>query len=436
MSGLEIEVQTLDKKGYMSNSADTIINECKKSGGNIKVTKEFTKNVIEIQSLPRVKVQNTLLNAMETLQEVIKMAEDQGLLIYPLCVYPGRFKPKYTRGKYFRFKSRYIHDPSITHLETRRTAFHFHYALPRGVFDHKKKFLKMQIKSKIKQTLLDSYNLAIAMDPALVTLFQPSPILDGRYIAKDSGAIFQRSGKHLPRSDLAIYNRHPIFGGLPIYKHTIADLIYTINRRYKKVKEIVRKNNLDRSIQKRYKRVLDYSWHAVRINKIGTLEHRTMDMNHPKYVIAGTVLLKYIHRKVQQDFLRVIPSDVGISHPFKQEGDKLHIPPHTYVRKKLQRWSVCEGFERKEILNYTRRLFSFGKRCTPPKFYPAIRPFERMIERKKSVSDVMMRKLEKWGYGKDDVIPDEVCAKLALSSCRQLYKEIEQSKKKIEDLTF
>ncbi len=430
LSGLEIEVKTLNSDGYIINGSDTIMKECKKINKKITIVKEFSSDMVELCSFPSVKVQNTLLNVLNNLHTVIDIAEKNDMIIYPLGLYPGSFKPDIRKSKYYQFKSSYIHNKKLAESVT-TSAFHYHYTLPRGVFDHKKKFLKFQMAPKIKQTLLDSYNMAIAMDPAMITFFQSSPLLHGKYMLKDYRAILQRTGKHLP-SD-GIYTKHPTFGGLPIYKSTVFDLINTINRRHKKVKEIVKKNNIDPSVLK-LKKVLDYSWHAVRINKLGTLEQRTMDMNHPKYVIAGAVLMKYVHRKIHQDFLRVIPSDIGIKEPFKQEGNVIHVPPHTYLRKKLQRLSICDGFENKEIRNYTKRFFMFGKRCTHPKFYDAIRPFENMINRNKSVSDVMLKRLKKWGYGRDGQVPNDVCAELALLSCKQLHKEIEKTKKSIVDL--
>ena len=76
----------------------------------------------------------------------------------------------------------------------------------------------------------------------------------------------------------------------------------------------------------------------------------------------------------------------------------------------------------------------FGKRCTPPKFYNAIRPLENMINRKKSVSDIILRKIKRMGYDIDEKIPNDVSAKIALSSCKQLYNEIEKTKKTIVDI--
>ena len=432
LCGLEIEVQTLNKQGYIVNEADTIIRACKNHNKNIPVTKECSKSMIELGSYPSVKVQNTAMNLLDNFQIMLDVAEKNDLILYPLSVYPGSFKSQMTKSKWYNIKAKVLTGRDNFLMAGKTPAFHFHYTLPRGVFDKKKTFLKPLINSKIKKTLIDSYNIAIAMDPALVTLFQSSPLLDGKYIAKDSRVLIQRTGRAFPFK--GIYSAQPKFGGLPIYKETLSDLVYTIKNRHNQFKKLMAEKNIDPSLISTYGKILDFSWHAVRINKLGTLEQRTMDMNHPKYIIAGTVLLKYIFRKIQQDFLTVVPSDIGLEEPFKVEGNVLHIPPHTHLRKKLQYLSAYEGFESKEISDYTKRFFRFAKKCTHRRYYKALRPFSHMINRNKSVSDILLDKFKKRGYSREDKIPDDICARVALSTCRQLYDEIEKTKKTIEGL--
>lgn len=431
LSGLEIEVQTLNKNGFIVPEADTIIRGCKKVNKKIPIVKECSKSMVELGAYPSVKVQNTAIDLLNNFQIMIEVAEKNDLVLYPLSVYPGTFEPVMRKNKWYKIQSKTLFGSDEFKMAGKTPAFHYHYTLPRGVFDKKKKFLKPLINSKVKKTLIDSYNLAIAMDPALITLFQSSPLIDGKYVAKDSRVLIQRTGKIFPFRGM--YHRQPKFGGLPIYKETLSDLIYVIKKRHSLFKKLAPENNIDISVVTTGK-VLDFSWHAVRINKIGTLEQRTMDMNHPKYVIAGTVLLKYIFRKVQQDFLNVVPSDIGLEEPFKVEGNVLHIPPHTHLRKKLQYFSAYEGFENKEIRDYTRRFFRFAKKCTHRRYYKAIRPLGSTINRNKSVSDILLDKFKKKGYSQEDKIPDDECAKVALSSCTQLYDEIETTKKTIENL--
>ncbi len=45
LSGLEVEVQTLNKEGYVVNEADLIIKQCRKKG--LSIVKECSKTMVE-----------------------------------------------------------------------------------------------------------------------------------------------------------------------------------------------------------------------------------------------------------------------------------------------------------------------------------------------------------------------------------------------------
>lgn len=432
MSGIEIEAFTLDKSGRVVNQADLILKEAKKINKDLPIVKECSKSMIELGSYPSVKVTNTAIDLLNTLEQVIEIAQKNNLNIYPLSVYPGKYKPQMRTKKWYNIQKNVILGREAFEMAGKTTGFHYHYTLPKGIFDLKKLSLKPLTSSKFMQSFLDSYNLGIAMDPALTTLFQSSPYFDGRYHAKDTRAMIQRTGRALPFK--GIYSKAPKFGGLPIYKSTITDLIYTIDKRYEKLKSLFEKNKIDPALVSQYGSKLQFSWHTIRVNRLGTLELRTMDMNHPKYVIAGVVMLKYIFRKIQRDFLQVRPSDIGVHEPFKIEGNVMHIPPHTHVRKKLQPQSILEGLSNKEVKNYTNRFFRFARQSTPKEFHPAIKPLANILRRNKTVSDVIVSKFKRKGFGIEDHITDKAARQVALSSCRQLLKEIERTKKTVENL--
>jgi len=77
----------------------------------------------------------------------------------------------------------------------RCVGFHCHYTLPRGIFDAQLRVLKMIIRSKIKDSMVNSYNLLIAADPALTCFMQSSPFYQGKYLGKDSRVIMYRGGE-------------------------------------------------------------------------------------------------------------------------------------------------------------------------------------------------------------------------------------------------
>ncbi|MBN1386487.1 hypothetical protein JW968_05950 [Candidatus Woesearchaeota archaeon] len=433
LTGLEVEHILLDMDGRISNDSDKIIADCKAHKKDATVVKECATSMVELGAYPSVKVKNTCVDYLDNIQLLIDVAAMHDNLIYPLSVPPLSYHPKMRHKKWYALQERLIFGgKSKYEMAGKTAAFHFHYTLPKGIFDWKKRFPKRLFRSRAAQNMLNSYNLAISMDPAMVTLMQSSPYLDGRYVAKDTRVLIQRTGRVFPFQ--GIYSTAPKLAGLPIYKHTLTDLLQVIENRHSSVKSLLVKAGLSPNLVYRYGKILQYSWHSVRVNKIGTMELRSMDVNHPKYVTAATVLLKFINRAVNLYNYDVIPSDIGIEEPFRIEGEKIYIPPHTHVRKTLQYLSAYEGFDSKEIYNYSKRFMSMARRFTDKEYYPAVKSLSSIVDRKKTVSDVLIAKFKKKGFGKKDKIPNDVCSDVMLDSTTRLLKEVYKTRKTVEGL--
>ena len=241
-----------------------------------------------------------------------------------------------------------------------------------------------------------------------------------------------RGGKKLNTME-AVYAQFQQFAGLPPYKQTLHDLLYSMKRRtirwYKLIKQAAPKID-PKTI---YPYPLDISWNPVKINKHGTLEHRGMDANFPSINLANMVLFKYAMRSIQRNFLKVLPTDVGIDNAFKQEKDMLYIPPHTVVRSKLQRASVFKGYEDKDLYKYAKRFMRFAKHQTPKKYQKLLKPIEDMIENKKSVSDKMVDYMKRRGNG-NNTISQKDAAELALHFSEKLKKDIADVEKNLSKL--
>lgn len=431
-TGLEVEVQTLNEKGYIVNKVDFLIKEIKKINRNLPLEKECAHQMLEFFSFPSVHVQNTALDILKTYKAVLEAAEKNNIVIYPLSVYPGEFRPKMRRKKWYDLKAKILGKEKFLY-SGKSIAFHCHYTLPRGVFDRKTKFLKPMLSPKIKQTLIDSYNMGIAMDPALVTFMQASPFLDGRYLAKDSRVVIYR-GDRVLKFPKAVHTGYTQYGNLPPYKQTLTDLIYTLKSRYARIKRVMGEKGIPASDITRYGRILDFCWNPVKINKHGTIEQRSCDMNYPQYFIATSVLIKYVQRKIHQDFMRVMPSEIGIEEPFKVEGNMVHIAPHTHVRKNLQYLSAYKGLEDKHMHNYCKRFLKFARSLINKRYEPVIRPIINMVDQKKTVSDMILKKAKKKGFDLGAKIPNEAAAELALSLSQGIMKRIEKVEGAVKDL--
>ncbi|MBD3313103.1 hypothetical protein GF345_01540 [Candidatus Woesearchaeota archaeon] len=425
-------MQLLDSEGNISNNADAFIKECKKKSKSIRIHKESGMHMIELASFPSVNVQNVALHMIRGLKTVYDVADMNNLIVYPFSLYPIQFTPKMREKSWYRIQQRILGKKKFS-ISGKVTGFHFHYTLPRGVFDRKTKFLKPMLNSKIKQTLIDSYNLAIATDPFLIGVMQSSPIYNNRILAKDSRVLLYRGGSAL-KYPHGMYTGYTQYGGLPPYKQTLTDLIYSLKSRHARMKRMLETHDVPARDISRYGKTLDFCWGPVRINKLGTIEQRSSDMNNMDIIIAASVLMKYVQRKVHQDFLRVIPSEIGIDEPFKVEDNILHIPPHTHVRKQLQYLSAYKGLDDHHVHNYCSRFFKFAKNVINKRYEKAIKPIGDMIDEKKTVSDQIISFIKKEGYGPEEKIPDETLKRMCLRVSEKNRRLLHRSEKIVSKL--
>jgi len=432
MLGLEVELFTLDNSGNIINAADKLIKEVNEKDKTIDVKKECAKNIVELGSFPSVNIPDTMDTLLKNFESLLLHAEKMEISIFPLGTYPGKFTPGMREEGNYKIKKG-LFGKKRFEIAGRCLGFHCHYALPWGVFDQKHLTLKKLINSKNKESLVNSYNLLIAMDPALTTFMQSSPFYQGKFIGKDSRVIVYRGGKNL-RFPEGLYSNYYSFGGLQTYKHTGTDLMNYIANKYVRWKNTLKKVDFNIKTLSKYGSILDPTWNPVKVNANGTLEQRGMDINHPMLILGISTIMKHVLKKVQEEFIKVIPSDIGLKEPFKFEKKILYIPPDSYVRTKLQRFSAYEGLENDEVYRYCKRLLKFAKSLATKKEAKFLDPFEGMIRDRKTVSDQLLNEAKKKGYKKGAELPQKAAAEIALNHSQRLFKEILLTRKLIENV--
>jgi len=430
--GLEVEMLTLDNAGKVVHKADEIIKLTKKINKKCDIVKECVKNIVEFGAFPSVRVQNTGTNLLNNIENALEAANKLDVKLFPLATYPGTFTSSIREDEKYKIQQS-IFGKEKFEIAGRVTGFHFHYELPKGVFDRKNKFIKEMGRSKNKEAMLHSYNLMVAADPILTTFCQSSPFYQGKYYAKDSRLLWYRGGKKLEFMD-GMYSNLQLLGGLQPYKQTGTDLIMTINKKYEKWEKTVTKAGAPDNFMKIYTSKLLPMWNPVKVNWHGTLEQRGMDMNHPKYLFGVAVLMKYMLKSIQQDYIVVLPSDIGIDEPFKVEGNVMYVPPHTHVRNYLQHESAYRGYQSKDLRKYIRKFMKTAKNIMHERYTPTVKKIVNQVKREKSTSDIIIQRAKRKGYGKEDTIPNDVAAEIALKSCRNMLKEIDETRKNIADL--
>lgn len=385
-TGLEIESFVIDEKGTISYNGFLLTKKVKKKYPSIEIVKECGKKMIEIGCYPDILTYNPALELINSLEKTIKIAKENHLRLYPFGTYPGKVIAKFTPDPSGKYKiQEKIFGKERFALATKAVGFHHHYTLPKSIFDYEKKDLKLLIDSKLKRSFLNSYNFEIAIDPVLTLFTQSSPFFEGKLLAKDSRMLIYRGGKKLDYPGL--YDKFQQFGGLPPYKQTETDLIRSLKRRRQRWNNLIKKADDNLKIKDLYPYKLDISWNPVKVNKHGTLEQRGMDMNYMSILLGISALIKFCLKKIQRDFIEVIPADIGIANSFKIKKGVMFVPPHTYVREHLQKASAYEGFKNNDLYEYAKRFFNFAKSLATESYYPLFNKIEKMIEKRKSVSD-------------------------------------------------
>ena len=422
LTGFEVELFIINREGYVVGEADKLLKKSK-SDRNFTIKKECAANMIEIASYPGENVRNTMGYLLRELEYLVSISEKEKIFLCPLGSYPGKFNPVMRNDRQYSIKES-IFGRNRWKIAGRCIGFHCHYTLPKGIFDAQLRVLKMLVRSKIKDSMVNSYNFLIAADPALTCFMQSSPFYQGRYIGKDSRVIMYRGGEHL-NSPNGLYANLEEFGDLPPYKLTAFDIMDIVTTRYEKWKSYIKSLGLNIKTLSLYGSILDTTWNPVKINPNGTLEQRGMDMNHPIYIAGTGAIIKWVLKRLQEEYYAVVPSEIGIKEPFKVEGDTIYIPPYPYVQNELQRLSAYKGLESGIVYDYCRRFLKLAESTMPKDRLKLIEPFKAMLGKRKTISDEIIDFAGKKGFKRSDkFISNRLAAEIALHHSERLLKEI------------
>ena len=429
--GMEIETHIIDENGSVSDRSEEIIKKVKEVDEKIPIIKECGKNMLEFGCYPSDELAIPALDLVYSLETTFEIAKKMNLTMFPFATYPGKFKPIQSSGPGYKLKKKIFGEEKFEYA-MKCTGFHNHYSLPKGVFDYKKLHLKELKNSKLSRNMISAYNFEIAIDPILTLFAQSSPFIDGNYLAKDSRMLVYRGGRKLKYDGL--YAKHQQIGGLPPYKQTVTDLMHSQLLRVKTWKKLIKKSYPNVKFEELYESPLDVGWNPVKINPHGTIEQRGMDMNFISTLVAVSVLIKSYMRKIQEEFIEVLPADFGMEEPFKFEKGILYIPPHSYVRNQLQNFSAYKGFSSKELYEYASKFFKLGKEIAEKEELILLNPIKDMLDTKDSMSDKIVNYAKSKGYYNEGKINNKDAAEMALYYSDKFYEDFLQIKQHIVDL--
>jgi gamma-glutamylcysteine synthetase len=427
--GLETEMFLLNRKGQVVNQADSILQEIK----NKHIMKECATSMIEVAAPPSEAIHVTTRTMFKNMEATLEIAEKKELSLLPLGTYPGKNMPEMRKNGTYGVKEKLFGKQRFL-IGGRCAGFHCHYDLPFNLPLIKNLSLLQFLDIKHESALINGYNMMIAMDPALTTFMQSSPFYQGQHLAKDSRMVVYRGSESL-QYPKALYAQYPNFGNLPGYKHSMFEVLDMVKEKFNDWKNCILSVGVNIKTLSLYGSLLSTSWNPVKINPIGTLEQRGMDMNHPQNIVAAAALIKYTTKRIYEDELDVIPGEIGIAEPFKVEGDRLYVPPEKYVYKDLQKASAYQGLDSKKVYAHCEGLLKFAKDSIPNEgSVKYLLPFEKMLEEKRTVSDEILKEAKKHGWIKTNQLSQKAAQNISLKHANRLFKEIVLAKRQLEKL--
>ncbi len=426
--GLETELFVINNKGKFVNKADLLLKEV---DSNRHIMKECAKSMVEIAAPPDVAIHKTSMNLLNNMENLLAVAEKKNLSLLPLGSYPGKAKPEMRTSEAYNAKMKLFGNKRFF-IAGRCAGFHCHYDLPFSLPLLKNLSLLQFLDIKHESAMINGYNMMIAMDPALTTFMQSSPFYEGKNLGKDSRMIVYRGSECLKYPN-SLYARYPEFGHLPSYKHSVFELLDMIQEKFNDWKNNILSVGVNIKSFSLYGSLLSTAWNPVKINPLGTLEQRGMDMNQPQNIIAATALIKYTIKRIYDDGLNVVPDAIGIEEPFKVEGDTLYIPPDKYVYKNLQYASAYHGLDNNSIQKYCRGLLTFARSSLNNKKSASyFHPFEKMLENRQTVADEIIKDAKKLGWKKDVDLTQNNAKEIAIEHANKLFKSILFAKKQMK----
>ncbi|MFH1306126.1 MAG: glutamate-cysteine ligase family protein [Candidatus Micrarchaeota archaeon] len=426
-TAFETELFVVDEEGKISNRADEIIKKTKTLQLDFPIQEEYCHHLIEITSEPKREMLHTANGWVQTLQTVIEESKKLGLMLYAQGTYPAKFIPK-TRNRYYKMKEEIIGREKMLNGDGKVAGFHFHYCLPHRTFDKKEEELKQLFHSENKEILLSIHNALIAADPAFMNFMASSPFYEGEHLAMDTKNLFYRDKEIKVKGKVikGMYSEKKMFGKLPEYALSISELILRIEKRYEAFRNEVKEKCPQYMDVINSMHPMKMYWGPLRISRYGTFEYRGLDMNLPSYIIGSGLLIKYMIKRIRNEGLKVMPTDIGIKEPFKVEGETLHVPPFTYVDEVLQYKAILEGTDSHEVRNYMKSIIKFAMPGIPKRKDAGLMRIKEILETGKTRSDVILKRAVKLGWGRDSKLGEDIARKIVLTSADELEKEVEE----------
>ena len=353
--GLEQEFFLVDASGEISDLGERFLRECREAAhakaidpGCFKA--ECVHSLVEVTTPPSSDFSQLVENYATNLSLAMDAAAELGLGLYPLGTYPLPTRPTVRDEPRCRLKASTLGYERFLHAG-RCAGVHLHLEAPPGTIWPDVK----AAHAAARHEMLDLYNFATALDPALVAISRACPFYEGEMGGLAARTVHYRGGF----GPDGLYAELQEVGALSPYAARVEDLEARERERYAAWYGAMDLAGVDHTLfSLTGGNVHRASWNPVRLNRHGTVEIRSMDGNYPDVTLAVCAVVCGAFDRLRHERLRVKPIP-GV-RTMRTEGDSLLVPDFAFLSETLLDAAVADGVADPRVRAYLDSLLEFA----------------------------------------------------------------------------
>jgi carboxylate-amine ligase len=358
--GLEQEFFLVDEEGVLSERADEYLQHChevaKAAGCSPEYfVPEWVKGIVEINTPPAYTPTELAREYLKNLKLAVQAARDMNLRLYPLSSYPLHVTPLIRDKLNYHVQVRTVGYDRFLNAG-KCTGTHLHLEVAPETIDPRVG-ISYNSTAAAREEVLNIYNLATALDSALIALARACPFYEGQALGLAYHTVRYRGSDTFGWE--GVYTHLQAVGGLMPYAERVERLVELQFERYYAWLEAMDKAGVERHLfLESGGNLLDASWNPVRLNDLGTVELRGIDSNYPEVILAIITLVYNAAQRVRHEGLTVRPAEGACR--FELSGNKLSVPDFEYLNGELLYAAVTEGVKSAKVRNYLDSLLEFA----------------------------------------------------------------------------
>lgn len=366
--GLEQEFFLVNATGEICDRADEFLQACHAAalrssspGGVVEGRKpeyfapEFVKSMIEINTPPAYSVSELAAEYLSNLKLALEVGRDLDLRLYPLSQYPLHFDPVIRDEPNYHIQARTVGYDRFLNAG-RCIGTHLHLELPAGSIDSRIG-VSYETTPEARAEVLNLYNLATALDPALIALSRACPFYEGKVLGLAARTVHYRGSEVFGWE--GVYTHLQQVGGLQPYATSIVDLVEMQFARYYAWLEAMDRAGVERHLfLDAGGNLLKSAWSPVRLNAHGTVELRGTDSDYPQVILTIATLVYNAADRVRRDALTVQPME-GV-RTLEVRDRQLYVPDFEYLNGALLYAAATEGVKHPDVIAYLTSILNFA----------------------------------------------------------------------------